>query len=122
MVDGLVKYDAGEFPQARALLDGALKEGLAKKEDQVKAMKYVAFTLCLEEKYRDCRNQFVKIYDVDPAFDLTPAEAGHPSWTHTFAAAKAQAQKALKDKEVKEAKEKAKGQPASAPAAVPKKP
>ncbi|HUL97396.1 MAG TPA: TssQ family T6SS-associated lipoprotein [Usitatibacter sp.] len=122
LVDGLVKYDAGEFAPAHTLLEGALKEGLAKKEDQVKAMKYLAFTLCLQEKYRDCRAEFVKIYDVDPNFDLSPAEAGHPSWTHTFAAAKAQAQKAIKDKETREAREKAKGQPATAPAAVPKKP
>jgi len=40
-----------------------------------------------------------KIYDVNPKFDLTPAEAGHPSWTRTFASAKAQALKAQKDKE-----------------------
>ena len=122
MVDGLVKYDAGEFPAARTLLEGALKEGLTKKEDQVKAMKYLAFTLCLEGKYKECHNEFVKIYDVDPAFDLSPAEAGHPSWTKTFASAKAQALRALKDKETKEAREKAKGQPATAPATVPKKP
>jgi len=44
-----------------------------------------------------CRQTFVRIYDVDPNFDLTPAEAGHPSWTRTFAQAKAQAKKALAD-------------------------
>ena len=37
------------------------------------------------------------------------AVAGHPSWTKTFAAAKAQAHKAMKDKEQKEARDKAKG-------------
>jgi hypothetical protein len=62
-------------------------------------MKYTAFTLCLTEKFTQCRAEFVKIYDVDPKFDLTPAEAGHPSWTRTFASAKAQALKAQKDKE-----------------------
>jgi hypothetical protein len=39
-------------------------------------MKYTAFTLCLTEKYPQCRAEFVKIYDVNPRFDLTPAEAG----------------------------------------------
>jgi hypothetical protein len=117
--DGLVKYDAAEFPPAEKLLEGALKEGLKSKDDQVKAMKYLSFTYCLQGKYKECRAQFIKIYDVDPTFDLSPAEAGHPSWTHTFAAAKTQAQKALKDKEAKEAKAKA-GAPA--PAAVPTKP
>ena len=114
--DGVVKYDSGEFPAAHRLLEASLKEGLKAKEDQVKAMKYLAFTLCLQEKYRDCRNEFVKIYEVDPNFDLTPAEAGHPSWTKTFAAAKAQAKKQQQDKE---AKEKAKAAPPTA--GVPKK-
>jgi len=107
--DGMVKYDAGDYPAAHTLYAAALKEGLKSKEDQVRAMKQMAFTLCLMEKFRECRAEFVKIYDVEPKFDLTPAEAGHPSWTRTFAAAKAQAHKAMKDKEQKEARDKAKG-------------
>ena len=107
MSDGLVKYDAGEFTDARELLEGALKEGLKEKADQVKAMKFVAFTLCLQSHWSKCRAEFIAIYDVDPNFDLTPAEAGHPSWTKTFASAKAHAKRALAAKEAKEAKERA---------------
>jgi tetratricopeptide (TPR) repeat protein len=118
--DGIVKYDAGEYPAAHTILEGALKEGLKKPEDQVRAMKYSAFTLCLQNKIRECRTEFIRIYDVDPNFDLTPAEAGHPSWTKTFATAKAQARKALEEKEAKEAKERSKGPPPTA--SVPKKP
>jgi tetratricopeptide (TPR) repeat protein len=114
--DGMVKYDAGDYPAAHTLYVSALKEGLKSPEDQVRAMKQMAFTLCLMEKFRECRAEFVKIYDVDPKFDLTPAEAGHPSWTKTFASAKAQAHKAQRDKE---AREKSKG--ASPPAAAVKK-
>ena len=99
LADGMVKYDAGDYPAAHTLYLSALKEGLKSREDQVRAMKYTAFTLCLTEKFTQCRAEFVKIYDVDPKFDLTPAEAGHPSWTRTFASAKAQALKAQKDKE-----------------------
>jgi tetratricopeptide (TPR) repeat protein len=117
--DGLVKYDAGEFVPAEKFLEGALKEGLKDKADQVRAMKFLSFCYCLQGHYTQCRAEFIKIYDVDPAFDLSPAEAGHPSWTKTFAAAKAHAQKALKDKEVKDAKAKA---VVPAPAAVPTKP
>src|SRR5258706_4131130 len=113
--DGMVKYDAGDYPAAHTLLESAVKAGL-KKEDQVRAMKHVAFTLCLQNKITACRAQFVKIYEVEPNFDLTPAEAGHPSWTKTFAAAKAQAKKAQQDKE---AKEKSKAAPPTA--SVPKK-
>jgi hypothetical protein len=91
----MVKYTAGEYDGAIRLLEGALKEGLPEKADKVRAMKHIAFSLCLKEKFRDCRAEFIRIYDVDPAFDLTPAEIGHPSWTHTFASAKAQAKKNL---------------------------
>jgi tetratricopeptide (TPR) repeat protein len=119
LADAMVKYDAGDYPAAHTLLESALKEGLKSKEDQVRAMKHVAFTLCLQNKVTQCRAEFVRIYEVDPNFDLTPAEAGHPSWTKTFAAAKAQAKKIQHDKEVKEAKEKAKGAPPTA--SVPKK-
>jgi tetratricopeptide (TPR) repeat protein len=117
--DGMVKYDAGDYPAAHTLYVSALKEGLKSQEDQVRAMKQMAFTLCLMEKFRECRAEFVKIYDVDPKFDLTPAESGHPSWTKTFASAKAQAHKAQRDKEIREAREKSKG--ASPPAAAVKK-
>jgi tetratricopeptide (TPR) repeat protein len=115
--DALVKYDAGDYAEAQRLFESALKLGLKDKADQVKAMKHLAFTQCLADKWPTCRTTFAKIYDIDPNFDLTPAEAGHPSWTKTFAQAKAQAKKALQDKAAKEAKEKA----PVAPAAVPKK-
>ncbi|MGZ5572773.1 MAG: TssQ family T6SS-associated lipoprotein, partial [Usitatibacter sp.] len=118
--DGIVKYDAGEFATAHTLLEASLKEGLKAPADQVRAMKYIAFSLCLQGKYRECRAEFIKIYEVDADFDLTPAEAGHPSWTKTFAAAKAQAKKLQQEKEAKEAREKSKG-PAPT-ASVPKKP
>ena len=103
LVDGLVKYEAGEFPEALKLLEAAFNEGLKTKQDQVRALKHGAFCLCLMGKYRDCRAEFVRIYDIDPDFDLTPAEAGHPSWTRTFAGAKAQAKKAQADKARKKA-------------------
>jgi tetratricopeptide (TPR) repeat protein len=116
--DGMLKYDAGDYDASLALLEGAVKEGLTDKADQVRAMKHVAFNLCLKNRWRDCRAAFVRIYDVDPEFDLTAAEAGHPSWTKTFAGAKAEAKRALRDKAAREAREKPKAPPA---AAVPKK-
>jgi len=112
--EGIVKYDAGDYPAARTLLENSLHEGLRGKDDQVRAMKHLAFTLCLENKIALCRAAFVKIYEVDAKFDLTPAEAGHPSWSRTFAAAKAQAHKAQQEKELKEARDKGKGPPPTA--------
>lgn len=121
LADGMVKYDAGDYEAAHKLLDGAINEGLKDKPDQVRAMKYAAFCLCLRNRYRDCRAAFMRIYDVEPNFDLTPAEAGHPSWTRTFASAKAQAKKAQMDQAAKEKASKDAKVPAPPAAAVPKK-
>lgn len=122
--EGLVKYDAGDYEAALKLLEGALKDGLKEKTDQVRAMKFIAFSHCLKERIPACRAAFLKIYEFNPDFDLTPAEAGHPSWTKTFASAKAQAKKTLAEKAAKEAKEKSAKDKAAAPpaaASLPKK-
>jgi tetratricopeptide (TPR) repeat protein len=95
LADGIARYDAGDFPEALRLLEAASTEGLKEKADQVLAMKHSAFCLCLMQRYPACRAQFLKIFEIDPAFDLTPAEAGHPSWTRTFAGAKAQFRRTL---------------------------
>ena len=120
LADGVVKYDSGDYPAALKLLEASVKEGLSDPKDKVRAMKYTAFTLCLESKFAACRAEFIRIYDVDTNFDLTPAEAGHPSWTKTFAAAKAQAKKEIAARESKEKTAKEKGA-APPTAAVPKK-
>lgn len=121
LADGIVKYDAGDYTAAHKLFEDALREGLKDKSDQVRALKHAAFSTCLLGSYPKCRGEFIKIYDVDPNFDLTAAEAGHPSWTKTFAAAKALAKKQLADKAAKEAREKARATPPVAPAATPRK-
>ncbi len=94
LADGMAKYDAGEFDAALKLLRGALKEGLAAKADQVKAHKHAAFSLCLLRRITLCRNEFAQIFAIDPDFSLAPAEAGHPSWAKTYAAAKQRAAQA----------------------------
>lgn len=94
LADGLAKYDAGEFETALKLLQRSLKEGLPDKADQVKAHKVSAFSHCLRHRLTSCRNEFMKAFAIDPAFDLAPAEAGHPAWAKTFASAKQRAKQA----------------------------
>lgn len=91
--EGLEKYNAGSFDAAARLFEAAFKKGLEDKADQVRALKYSAFSLCLLGRRISCRNEFGKIFRIDPAFDLAPAEAGHPSWSKTFAEAKRRAHK-----------------------------
>jgi tetratricopeptide (TPR) repeat protein len=91
--EGLAKYNAGSFDAAHKLFAAALKQGLAAKTDQILALKNSAFSLCLMGHRIACRNEFAKIFRIDPDFDLAPAEAGHPAWSKTFADAKRRAQK-----------------------------
>jgi hypothetical protein len=121
LADGMVKYDSGEFEAAEKLFDAAAKEGLKDKSDQIRALKQAAFSLCLQGKQAPCRAEFIKIYDLDPNFDLTPAEAGHPSWSRTFAAAKAHAKKVLAEKAAKEKAARGRATPPAAPVVTPKK-
>ena len=89
---GLARYAEGKFDAAAKLFAGALKQGLGAKADQIAALKHSAFSLCLLGRRVLCRNEFTKIFAIEPAFDLAPAEAGHPSWAKSFAQAKQRAQ------------------------------
>lgn len=95
---GLAKYNEGSFDAAVKLLDSAFKKGLAAKADQIAALKFSAFSSCLLGHRITCRNGFIKIFRIDPNFDLAPAEAGHPAWSKTFAEAKQRAKAQPKKK------------------------
>lgn len=101
LFDGVAKYDAGDFDAALTLLQGAYKEGLVAKADQIKALKYAAFCLCLANSSTPCRDEFQKIFEVDADFELAPAETGHPSWHRIYTSARQRAmearEKAAKD-------------------------
>ena len=118
LADGMKKYDAGEYDAAARLFQEATREGLKDKPDQVKSLKFMAFCECLANKITQCRADFTRIFDIDPAFDLTPAESGHPSWGKTFAQAKAQwkqaQEKAAREAQAKSAREKPPAAPAPA--------
>jgi Tfp pilus assembly protein PilF len=102
LFDGLAKYDAGEYDAALALLQGAYKEGLVAKADQIKALKNAAFCLCLANRSTPCRNEFQKIFEIDANFELAPAEVGHPAWHKIYTAARQRAKEA-REKAAKDA-------------------
>lgn len=85
---GLKEYEDGNYQEAEARLQAAQGAGLRNKSDQVKAHKYLAFTYCVTAREAKCRDQFRKALDIDPAFDLTAAEAGHPTWGPAFRSVK----------------------------------
>ena len=70
-------------------LRNAQQMGLEDKRDQVIAHKYLAFIHCVSGREQQCRDEFKKALTIDPAFELTPAEAGHPVWGPIFRGEKA---------------------------------
>jgi hypothetical protein len=57
---------------------------------RVQAMKLRAFSYCLS-KYRVlCQEEFGRILKIDPAFELSPTEQGHPLWGPAYRAARGQ--------------------------------
>ena len=101
LADAFVKYETGGFDEAQRLFHEAFKEGLKDKSDQIRALKHSAFCLCLASKYAACRTEFLRIFDIDGGFELTPAEVGHPQWSKPFIAARAQARREQTEKAAK---------------------
>lgn len=85
---GIKEYEEGNYREAQARLQAALDAGLKNKADKVKAHKYLAFTNCVTDREAKCRDEFRKALDIDPTFDLTVAEAGHPTWGPVFRSVK----------------------------------
>jgi Tfp pilus assembly protein PilF len=89
LATGIKQYEEGDYVQAQANLQAALEAGLRSGADRVKAHKYLAFTYCVTNREKQCREEFRKVLDIDPAFELPPGESGHPIWGPVFRSVKA---------------------------------
>jgi Tfp pilus assembly protein PilF len=85
---GLRSYENGSYNESAKQLQSALDQGLSK-TGQLQAHKHLAFIHCASGRQTPCRNEFRKALTIDPAFELTAAEAGHPLWGPVFAKEKA---------------------------------
>jgi Tfp pilus assembly protein PilF len=85
---GIRLYEDGKYPQALTSLQDALNAGLSD-ADQVTANKYLAFISCVSGRERQCRAYFRRALELNPSFELEPAEAGHPMWGPVFKNVKA---------------------------------
>lgn len=88
LATGIRHYENHNYTEASRNLQASLDAGLASKSDQVKAHKYLAFIHCVSARERQCRDEFRKALKIDPAFELEPAEAGHPNWGPVFRSTK----------------------------------
>jgi Tfp pilus assembly protein PilF len=86
--EGLRNYEEGNYRTAQRRFQFALEEGLSR-PDRVKAHKYLAFIACVSGQQLTCREEFGIALELDPKFDLEPAEAGHPIWGPVFKSVKA---------------------------------
>lgn len=88
LAKGVGLYEDGAYKEAMQDLQTALDTGLTQKDDQVKAHKYLAFIHCASSQEKRCREEFTKVLEINPKFELVPAEAGHPVWGRVFRSVK----------------------------------
>lgn len=93
---GLKNYEDGNYQTAAKYLQNALNLGLTFKKDQVNAHKYLAFVNCASDREKQCREEFKKALEIDPDFELSTAEAGHPIWGPAFRGVKSEQQQIKK--------------------------
>ena len=82
--DGLKQYEAGSYDEATKNLLTAIDSGVLSVPAQLTARKHMAFIQCVNNRELVCKEEFEKAFTLDPKFDLTPAEAGHPTWGPIF--------------------------------------
>jgi hypothetical protein len=92
-------YDDGDYAAAAKQFQAALDLGLVAPADRALAYKHLAFMACVAGRVRVCRGEFRKAFGAQPDFDLSPAEAGHPTWGPVFRSVKAEAARAAKAKQ-----------------------
>ena len=80
---GVWMYEDGDYDGAEIYLKSALSLDTAEAE-RVRAHKYLAFILCAERRQQECRREFREALAIDPKFELSPAEQGHPIWGPLF--------------------------------------
>jgi Tfp pilus assembly protein PilF len=77
---GIRAYEEGKYTVAAARLQTALSSELMFASDKVAAHKYLAFVHCASGRPQQCRGEFRQAFALDPDFELSRAEAGHPVW------------------------------------------
>ena len=91
---GIRNYEEGNYPAALTIFQNLVSNKKATKNEKIVAYKYMAFTHCVspnasrETREKLCRDDFKKAFELNPSFNLTPAEAGHPVWGPIFSSVK----------------------------------
>jgi len=86
---GVSQFEEGRYQEATRSLNSAIEQGLNSTSDLARAHKYLAFIYCVSNRVPQCREEFSRALDANPAMELQPSEAGHPIWGPVFKNAKA---------------------------------
>lgn len=81
-------YDNGRYDDAITALTPLSTSVSLPLASRVKALKYIAFSHCVEGRRKLCRQHFSMALELDPGFQLTEAEKGHPIWGREFNSAR----------------------------------
>jgi hypothetical protein len=73
-------FEDGDYDSSMAYLNQIVTSDDANRYIKVEAYKYRAFIYCLGNKQSLCQESFKMAFILNPKFELTKAEAGHPIW------------------------------------------
>jgi Tfp pilus assembly protein PilF len=82
--NGIRNFEDGNYSEAMKILQDVVDNQDTSKEIKVESYKYLAFIHCISDREKMCRESFKKALELNPDFNLTPAEAGHPVWGSVF--------------------------------------
>lgn len=77
---GIHNYDIGNYQTAARYLQNSIRQKLTFQSDEVTARKYLAFIYCVTEREKLCAEEFRQAFILDPQFQLSSTEIGHPIW------------------------------------------
>lgn len=88
LAKGISEYETGNYVNAKTALHGVLENQYATRYETLWANKYLAFIYCVSGDQKLCRNHFRNLLELNPNFELSAAEAGHPLWGPVFRSVK----------------------------------
>ncbi|WP_245983134.1 TssQ family T6SS-associated lipoprotein [Trinickia fusca] len=83
-----VSYTAGDYSRTIQLLRDSSEIETSDRRTRVEAHKLMAFSYCVIGRITLCRVEFERVLQLDPHFELSTAEKGHPIWGPAFEAAR----------------------------------
>jgi hypothetical protein len=88
LAEGKDLYDKGDYKGAVRKLSAARDAVDDSSVVKQNSLKFLAFSYCVTNQKPLCKQQFISLLKLAPAFQLSRGEAGHPLWGPVFKEAK----------------------------------